>query len=173
MKFLKSLAVVLALVIIAAVALLWSGILPYKLYVMKTGSMTPTIPSESLVVVHEGHYRVGQVISFRVNGGVVTHRLIGIKPDGTIVTKGDANPTPDPWQLKESSIIGGVVAAPKYIGFYLKYLETPIGATLVVVAVVSAWILCDAIERETKRKKLSDASIYSDPTFVKIPSGKY
>ena len=54
-----------------------------RIYDVHTGSMTPTIPIKSAVLVEKGSYHVGQVISFRESGAVVTHRFVGLSPDGT------------------------------------------------------------------------------------------
>ena len=113
--------------------------LPYRVYVVHTGSMYPSIPSESAVVVRENRYRVGGVVSFTEHGEVVSHRLIAIKPDGTIVTKGDANRTVDPWRVPASNIIGGVVAAPRHLGYLLTYMKTPEGGISILVTLLCLW----------------------------------
>jgi signal peptidase len=122
-----------------AFAMYETGNLPYRVYVVHTGSMYPTIPPESAVVVREGDYRVGQVVSFVEHGNVVSHRLLAIHPDGTITTKGDANATADPWHVPVSNIIGGVVAAPRHLGYLLTYLKLPTGAASIVLALVCLW----------------------------------
>ena len=57
--------------------------------------------------------------------GVVTHRLVKRNADGTLVTKGDANQTADYGSLQPSQVIGGVVAAPRLVGYWLWYLKKP------------------------------------------------
>lgn len=107
-----------------------------RIYVVHTGSMTPTIPSKSAVLVEKRSYHVGQVISFRESGAVVTHRLVGLNPDGTLITKGDANTTVDPWKTTRADVIGGVVAAPREVGYWLVYLRNPLGAASVLFTVI-------------------------------------
>jgi signal peptidase I len=118
-----------------------SGVLPYRIYVVHTGSMFPTIPSTSAVVVQVHHYRVGQPISFYEQGTVITHRLEAINANGTITTKGDANATDDPWHPKTSAIIGGVVAAPPHLGYWLMYLKNPLGLGSILLAALTCWLL--------------------------------
>lgn len=135
-------SVALALVLLlsgGALALFQAGDLPYRLYVVHTGSMSPGIPPESAVVVREGQYRVGDVVSFTEHGSVVTHRLIAIEPDGTIETKGDANRSADPWHVPVTNIIGRVVAAPRRLGYLLMYMRTPAGGASLVVALLCLW----------------------------------
>lgn len=138
----KPFSVIVALVLLAsaaAFALYETGGLPYRVYVVHTGSMSPTIPPESAVVVREGRYEAGQVVSFTVHGEVVSHRLMAIHPDGTITTKGDANRTVDPWRVPASNVIGGVVAAPRHLGYLLTYVKTPQGGASILVAFLCLW----------------------------------
>jgi len=138
----KPLSVAVTLLLLACgatLALYGSGELPYRVYVVHTGSMRPTIPPQSAVVVREGRFRVGDVVSFTEHGSVVSHRLVAIAPDGTITTKGDANRTADPWHPPVSSIIGEVVAAPAHLGYLLTYLKTPMGLASIVVAFLCLW----------------------------------
>lgn len=128
----------LALTVSAIVA---SGVLPYRVFIVHTGSMSPTIPSTSAVIVREGVYRVGQPISFTEQGTVITHRLMRINPNGTIDTKGDANATDDPWHVKTSAIIGGVVAAPAHLGYWLMFLKNPLGLASIALSVIVCWLL--------------------------------
>jgi signal peptidase len=138
-RFKKVLLVSVPLLVIAAVAVFVSGVLPYKVYVLHTGSMTPTVPSESAVIVHEHQYHVGQVVTFTEDGQTVTHRLISINAAGLITTKGDANATADPWHPPKSDIIGGVVATMPKVGYWLVYLKSPLGAGSVLLAMLAIW----------------------------------
>jgi signal peptidase I len=94
-----------------------------------TPSMYPTIPPGSMIFVqHEPSYHVGEVIEFHANGLVWAHRLIAIKPNGDLVTKGD-NPAsrPDVFvpPLRMNDIIGKVVYAPKFLGFPQLFVHHP------------------------------------------------
>ena len=133
--------IVAAIVVLSAFVILTSGMLPYRVFIVHTGSMEPTISSRSAVIVREHTYRVGQAISFYEQGGVITHRLIRINADGTATTKGDANSTPDPWKLKPSAIIGEVIASPPEVGYWLMYLRNPFGLTSVFISILVCWQL--------------------------------
>jgi len=130
-----------ALAIVVPAALLVSGVLPYKVLAVRTGSMSPTIPPKSAVIVREGAYRVGQVISYRTQDGIVTHRLIRRKADGSLVTKGDANRTVDPSSVLPANVIGGVVAAPRMLGYWLVYLKNPAGLASVFMTILCLWLI--------------------------------
>ncbi len=98
----------------------------YRIYEIRTGSMTPTIPMGSLVIDHKTHNpRIGDVISFHRpgDGAIVTHRLIGLTSDGQLITKGDANPTPDLGSIPKSSVVGHVISAPKHLGAWIHFIS--------------------------------------------------
>jgi signal peptidase len=134
-----ALLVFLATAVCALIALDAAGAIPYRVYVIHTGSMSPAIPSRSAVLVREGRYHVGQAITFHVNGTTVTHRLVAFNADGTVDTKGDANETRDPWHVRRSSIVGGVVLAPHFAGFALVYMRSPLGAASLALAFLAVW----------------------------------
>jgi signal peptidase len=124
-------------------------VLPYRVFVVHTGSMSPTIPSTSAVIVRMGHYKLGQPISYYEQGTVVTHRLEAINVDGTITTKGDANATEDPWHPRTSAIIGGVVSAPQHLGYWLMYLKNPLGLGSILLAALTCWLLWSFVGQVT------------------------
>jgi signal peptidase I len=126
-----------------------SGVLPYRVFVVHTGSMSPTIPSTSAVIVRLGDYKVGQPISYYEQGGVITHRLEAINADGTITTKGDANTSEDPWHPRTSAIIGGVVASPAHLGYWLVYFKNPLGLGSILLAALTCWLIWSLVEQVT------------------------
>jgi signal peptidase len=141
-RIITNIMVALACVaLVVPAALMATGVLPYRIYIVHTGSMSPAIPSNSAVIVHKNVYAVGQVISFETPNGVVTHRLVERRSDGMLVTKGDANATPDPGTVSPSDVIGGVVAAPRMLGYWLTYLKNPLGLGSVVAALIVVWLL--------------------------------
>ena len=89
----------------------------------------------------KGVYHVGQVISFRSPNGIVTHRLIKRTAAGVLVTKGDANKTADPGTTTPAQVIGGVVAAPRMLGYWLQYLKNPAGLGSLFMLIVCFWLI--------------------------------
>lgn len=134
-----ALLVALPVLVGAILALDLAGAIPYRVYVIHTGSMSPTIPSRSAVLVREGRYHLGQAITFHENGTTVTHRIVGFNADGTIDTKGDADATRDPWHVPTSNVVGGVVLAPHFVGFALVYVRSPLGGASILLAVLAVW----------------------------------
>jgi signal peptidase len=79
-----------------------------QLLTVVSGSMQPTLPLGSLVVVvprDAAGVRAGDVITFSPPGDntrTVTHRVVDVQGTGDDVqvhTRGDANPVADPWNL--------------------------------------------------------------------------
>lgn len=134
-----------------------------RVYVVHTGSMTPTIPSKSAVLVDKRSYHVGQVISFRENGAVVTHRFVGLNPDGTLITKGDANTTVDPWKTTRADVIGGVVAAPRSLGYWLMYLKNPLGVASVLFTVICIALIWSIASESSSSLDTSAVTADSNP----------
>jgi signal peptidase len=133
-----------ALAAVGGAVMLWQD--GYRVYAVRTGSMSPTYPTGSLVVAAPARGdvpQVGDVVTFRTQGGLVTHRVHGVD-DAGVQTKGDANRTPDPWVLPPRNIVGQVMAGVADGGYLLVYLQQPTGiASLVLLAlsVVFAWSL--------------------------------
>lgn len=79
-----------------------------------TGSMEPSLQVGDYIYIKDtpaDELEVGDVITFRseepdVYGKLVTHRIIEVRPDGTFVTKGDANSTADRKAVRSDQIYG-------------------------------------------------------------------
>jgi len=104
-----------------------SGIGPYKIMKVITGSMVPAIDIGDIIITSDTHIdnlKIGDIITFRIPGNIlVTHRISDIKEDGSFVTKGDANPEEDTGILvNESNIIGKCIFkipdGARVIGFF-------------------------------------------------------
>lgn len=143
MTFVIPAAVLVSAMVILAMYL--TGGLPYKVYVIHTGSMSPTIPPKSAVVVRDGQYKVGEVVAYQRDHQVITHRLISINPNGRITTKGDANRSADPWHVPQDHIIGSVVAAPHMVGYWLVYVKNPLGMVSIVLCLICFVLIVEAI----------------------------
>ena len=134
------------------VLLVATDVLPYRAYVVKTGSMAPTIPPESLVIVEAGGYEVGEVITFHRQGDLTTHRLMAVNDDGTLTTKGDANETVDPFTVPTADVVGGVVLSPPKVGYWIVYLQNPLTVASLILCILSLWIAFSTDDEEDDQK---------------------
>ncbi len=119
----------LALVCLVAIAVIVvPAVTGSSTYSILTGSMKPTLPPGTLVVVRPtdiADIHIGSVVTYQLESGkpeVVTHRVVGIVqpnlPGGTVsfITKGDANPSPDVNPVIPTQVRGTVWYAIPLIG---------------------------------------------------------
>lgn len=102
-------------------------------YTVLTGSMRPTMPPGSLVVIkpiEAGEVKVGDAITYQIRSGepeVVTHRVISLAQtlggETLFTTQGDANPHPDEKPVRAAQIRGVVWYSIPFAG-YLNSLLT-------------------------------------------------
>lgn len=101
--------------------------------VVVSGSMSPEIEVDDLVVIHQQEeYTVGDIISYKSGQSLVTHRIVE-EQDGTYTTKGDFNNTVDTNPVDKENIVGRVVKIVPGVGRYLTFLRSPLGMTLMVL----------------------------------------
>ncbi len=93
-------------------------------FVVSSPSMGRTAPVGTMVLTTPGTPRIGEIISFRPNGGnrIYTHRIVAVTADGGYQTKGDINGAQDPWTVTRSQVIGVVIARLPGAGFLLRAL---------------------------------------------------
>ncbi len=92
-----------------------------------TGSMEPVLPAGAMIVSHaQADYGVGDVISFRQGGAVVTHSIVEVTAEG-YRTAGDANNAPDSETVPRRAVLGRVVLCLPWAGALLLALREPIG----------------------------------------------
>jgi|SRR3990167_4538736 len=117
----------------------------YGLYIVESNSMSPSIKRGDLLISSKlDSYKVSDVITFTYPYDVnklISHRITEVTFEngpigGQVVfykTKGDANSTIDPWQIKNSYIKGKVFFLVPFIGYLVFFIRHPIGYLLTVV----------------------------------------
>ena len=114
----------------------------YQALVVRSGSMSPTIPTGSVVFyrpVEASNVKVGDVIVFAEPGKQdtkVTHRVyaIGNGPDGKYFqTKGDANGGPDPWRVPAVGTGWKAVWHVPVVGYVLFDIQSTYGRLLLLL----------------------------------------
>lgn len=140
--------VVVVLLLLAGVAALAAFGIPerYRLFVVQTGSMEPTIKTGSIVLVTpQESYNVHDVVTFKARENVdlnnpkltVTHRVVEKSTDSeqgiSYVTKGDANETADFTPITHDRVVGRVVFDVPYVGYPVGFAKTQIGFVLLIV----------------------------------------
>lgn len=158
---LKLLNVISVLIIIASMAALLTVVLAkpgqapnffgYSLFRVMTGSMEPTIPTNSLIVVKRTpaeDLAEGDVITFysrdpSLLGEPNTHRIIRFEEeDGKrqIYTKGDANNIEDRYPAKDEDVIGKVIYSSPGLGKFVRLVSNPV-IFIPVIVLPLLWML--------------------------------
>ncbi|NIQ32890.1 MAG: signal peptidase I [Nitrososphaeria archaeon] len=142
-----------ALAVIALVTALSALEIPngIRLYTVQSGSMAPTIPAGSIVLVKPAaEYREGDVITFKSASerylekptSTITHRIYKVlEEEGKVVylSKGDFNPSPDSEPVTRELVLGKVIFSVPLIGYPVSFARTVPG--LVILIVIPATIL--------------------------------
>ncbi len=131
---------ILLSVILTAIPLTIPSMMGYQMFHVKTGSMAPAIPADSVVYVKPADaldVKEGDVIAFYRGKDTIIHRVVENRfVTGEFVTKGDANEQPDLDLTHYRYFIGTV-----------RFSIPVIGALMVVYAsnVGKIYVLCFAV----------------------------
>jgi signal peptidase I len=116
--------------------------LPYQALIVRSGSMSPTIPTGSIVFykkIDSSRVKVGDIIVFAKPGQPnekVTHRVYKIGQSSTgpfFITKGDANGTADDWRVPAVGTGWISVFHLPSVGYALVYLQSTLARLLLLV----------------------------------------
>ncbi|MDR3559578.1 MAG: signal peptidase I [Candidatus Pacebacteria bacterium] len=111
----------------------------YKIFVVESGSMEPTIKTGSLIFVKpEADYFVGNIITRTTSDPkvTITHRIVSkkeVNKQEIFDTKGDANNAPDGANFPKSNIIGKELVHLPWIGYPVGYAKTTPGLILLII----------------------------------------
>lgn len=129
-----------------------------------SGSMGPTISPGDVVLLAEPPadelLSPGAVITFNdpnVPGGLITHRIDGVREDGMYRTRGDANPSPDSTPVAPADVVGvGRMLVP-LVGLPVEWLRTDIlSFALFVGGTLAAAIVASAANRAGRERGRGD-----------------
>lgn len=146
--------VLVALISLVVLALVFVDVgprlLPYEALVVRSGSMSPTMPTGSLVVYHKieaSQLKVGDIIVFNKPNDPsekVTHRIFAIR-DGAggkyFLTKGDANLVPDAWTIPARGSGWEASWHLPDVGYLLWYIQTGTLRLLLILVPAAALAL--------------------------------
>ncbi len=114
----------------------YTNLFGYTYFDILTGSMVDTINVDDYVFVKiTKDVKKDDIISFRADDVIVTHRIIDIN-DKEIITKGDANNTIDN-PITKNDVIGKVI----YIGHGYGLLSKTIMSPMVLISLITTVVL--------------------------------
>lgn len=120
--------------------------------VVLTGSMSGTIEPYDIILTHkQASYAIGDIITFRSENVLVTHRIIAVEEDG-YRTKGDANNVPDARAVAQESVTGKVIFIIPKLGSLLLFAKTPVGMLSVLALAIGMIELPNIVNYIKKRK---------------------
>ena len=153
------------LIFLVALAILWPAQFGgfTGLTVVNGHSMEPTYHTGDLVVtLRLPSYQPGDIVSYKVPtgqlgaGGRVIHRVLSedpVKGQTVYTTKGDNNPTADPWHFRTSDVLGKALFSIPAIGSVLGGASNPIVVGLVagLLVMLLIWRIGSAPKKHRHR----------------------
>ncbi|MBM4463575.1 MAG: signal peptidase I [Chloroflexi bacterium] len=133
----------------------------WDLYTVKSNSMKPAFAAHDMIITRPvpSQVKPGNVIAFRQGGKLITHRVVSVNGD-SIITKGDANASPDPQPISRSQIKGVYFLKIPYLGHLTSFMGTKTGWFLlillpaaVVVGLLVRGIIKEAMKDDKSNKK--------------------
>ena len=124
-------------------------ILDINPYVIVSGSMESELPVGSVCLVdcQQKEPEVGDIISYKAQDAIITHRVIEKTDDGYI-TKGDNNSVADPGIVKPKQIFGTVICSIPKVGYAVMFMRTLKGIMLIAIGAVCFGLIGRLLERK-------------------------
>ena len=135
------------LVVLAAIFLMGSRVIGYRVFNIVSGSMEPTYSVGDLIYVKEvdpAAIAPGDVITFVLNEDLVvaTHRVVRVDAEKQrFYTKGDANETEDGAPVHFKNVIGIPQFTVPGLGYVSDFIQHPPGSYITIAAVAVLLIL--------------------------------
>ena len=107
----------------------------YAMLEVISGSMEPTIKIGDLIIINtkDKDYKENDIVTFRdTNGSFVTHRIVEIKDNNMMVTKGDNNNAKDE-ATNMNNIIGKYVKKIAFLGMLLSSFKNPVFLIIILL----------------------------------------
>ena len=146
--------------LVASLCLIVPRLFGLQEFTVITGSMEPTIPVGSIVVVKPADIdgiKEGDIISYRSkyhSEVVVTHRVTEVDREARkVTTKGDANDIEDVNPVYMNQVIGVVFYCLPRAGVFLDYIVSVPGIVLILTMFISGTILTSVGGRLREDKK--------------------
>ena len=124
-------------------------ILDINPYVIVSGSMESELPVGSVCLVdcQQKEPEGGDIISYKAQDAIITHRVIEKTDDGYI-TKGDNNSVADPGIVKPKQIFGTVICSIPKVGYAVMFMRTLKGIMLIAIGAVCFGLIGRLLERK-------------------------
>jgi signal peptidase len=125
-----------------------------------SNSMQKTLPVGALVYIQpQAGYNVGDIVTFRWNGNLVTHQIVSLAlktSDGTpdpetFITQGTSNAVPDENPIHRNRVVGKVIYSVPIAGLALRVVGTLPVQLFIVLLAFTLWLLASKPTRLQRR----------------------
>ena len=152
--------IILSLFALLTVVMTPSGQVPqvmgYSILQVLTGSMEPTIPEGSMLLIQQTEpdtLQPGDIISFfspdpLLDGALNTHRIQEVLNDGDtleFITKGDANFLEDQQPVSARQVVGKVIFISPMLGKFVRLISNPLVFGLAVLLPLAAMLIANLV----------------------------
>jgi signal peptidase len=160
-------ALTVAVLLPLATFIVATWLLGWRLHIVESGSMRPTFPIGSLLVVEPrdaSEVQAGMAMTFEDPlrpGRLVTHRVTGVldRPGGRMfTTRGDANVADDPAPVPARSVRGRVRWHVPNLGYAFDWLRWPRGFLVLVVAPSLVLGVTELRDRRSRSSRAAEAT---------------
>lgn len=123
--------------------------------IVLSGSMEPELSVDDLIFISgKDEYFVDDVVVFQDGYSLVVHRIISIDGE-TVITKGDANDSPDePIAVKD--IKGKVIGTIPGVGAIVSAIKSPVGIICILGLAVVLLVFSYKKEKDQENDKLKE-----------------
>jgi signal peptidase I len=149
------------------------GIGSYKFLAVLSGSMNPTFNTYDMIIdklVNAESLKTGDVITFRVDDKLVTHRITQVtKKDNYVLfkTKGDANNVEDEGEVLAKNVVGKYVFHIPYLGLVMSKIRGPVG--IGIIWAIFTFIVVNEILSEIFKSKKNKKQMFNKGLNDKEP----
>jgi len=165
--FLVSSCLILSCILVGSLAYITLN--NYMVLLVASGSMIPTLNLGDFLLVQQGldiddvvaEYDTGDIIVFNKPNNpddLIVHRAVNISESGGtpyIITKGDNNPSSDPWRVYDSNLVGKVIAVNSLPAII--FATSLLGWIVVAVLIAFSVGIYVSLASEKKRQKIMES----------------
>lgn len=142
----------------------------YKAYLISTESMEPELKKGDAIIIKkvaEDHLRVNDIVTFKINGEIITHRIVRIdevNSEKFYITKGDNNNVEDSDELRFSDIEGKQIIKIPHLGNIVAGLKN--GIVIILVVLIALIMYLNRIEMKEKSEARREKKKIEDEKFM-------
>lgn len=142
----------------------------YKAYLISTESMEPELKKGDAIIIKkvaEDQLRVNDIVTFKINGEIITHRIVRIdevNSEKFYITKGDNNNVEDSDELRFSDIEGKKIIKIPHLGNIVAGLKN--GIVIILVVLIALIMYLNRIEMKEKSEARREKKKIEDEKFM-------